>query len=186
MSPRSSPPLGPPVALDRVPRLVDVLDESDEVLTQVTQTTDTTDPDLGLGGEPVSSGESSPSSDGSSGLVSGSSPSDTGVDTVLDDCLDACRGFLKAEIERRVRLQVDQHAQARFEAWLSHARLLWESGNARSMAPTSTEPHASEAGDEKLGKPLPPGTDSVPDDRHLDWDDLRDRLAVCLDRRWPR
>jgi hypothetical protein len=136
MSQRSSPLAAPPVALDRVPRLVDVLDE------------------------PVAD-----------------------VDAVLEDCLSACRGFLEAEIERRVQAQLDEHAQARFEAWLAQARVWWDAAGAPLVRPKSTASNESDPLD--VG-PIEASASSTSSDEPTDWVVLRDRLAACLANRQAR
>lgn len=136
MSQRSSPLAAPPIALDRVPRLVDVLDE------------------------PVAD-----------------------VDAVLEDCLSACRGFLEAEIERRVQAQLDEHAQARFEAWLAQARVWWDAAGAPLVTPKSTASNVSDPIDEG---PIEASVSSSSGEQPIDWDVLRDRLAACLASRRPR
>jgi hypothetical protein len=135
MTLRSSPLAAPPVALDRVPRLVDVLEE------------------------PV-----------------------VDVDAVLEDCLGACRDFLEVEIERRVQARLDEHAQARFEAWLAQARVWWDAAGAPPVTPQSTASNESDPID--LG-PTEASVSSSSGEPAIDWDVLRDRLAVCLANRRP-
>jgi len=172
MNPRSTPLEGLPTSLERVPRLVDVLDESQWAAWPVEPSGAA--PTAKAPAENLSEPVQAASAEGGTGV----NVKPLALDAVLDTCMAVCGPFIEQEIQRRLQQELDQHAQARFEAWLSQARHWWDrlddTSTADRVAPTE-----------------------VLDDRHWaprtstrltpspDWDGLREQLADRLSRRGP-
>lgn len=174
MNARFPPPENRPTALDRVPRLVDVLDEVEWAAVSSAPTPLNSVVDTAFNAPPDAKAPAS------AGVAETSESGATEIDAILEACVAACRDVVEKEVQRRLLLELDRHARARFEAWLARAWETWGQGDGLPIgeAVHPEDGHLDDAGQ----APAVPANSAVNVDSP-DWTALRLELLGYLSKR---